>query len=146
MRVARAFLVALMSTTFLLVVSADVLAQAQRGQSRAQPSLARSKVSAPGRWATSNAPYWKVGTIDNRLTDACQRLQFNQRHHDRLFIGYTGERGKGVTGIATKEWNLRDPLGLAKPGFTYHFFNDGFSDCRVYVAKSPARGTAPRRR
>lgn len=146
MRGTRAFIAAFASAAFLLTVSADVMAQAQRGQGRAQASAARSKVSEPGRWATSNSPYWKVGTIDNRLTDACQRLQFNQRHLDRLFIGYTGEKGKGVTGIATKEWNLRDPLGLAKPGFTYHFFNDGFSDCRVYVAKSPARGTAPRRR
>lgn len=146
MRVTQTFLVALASMVFLLTASADATAQAQRGPTRGQPSLARPKVSVPDRWATSKAPYWKVGTIDNRLTSACQRLQFNQRQYDRLFIGYAGERGKGVTGIATKEWNLRDPLNLARPGFTYHFFNDGFSDCRVYAAKTPARGTAPRRR
>ncbi len=146
MRVAQTFLVAFASTVFLLTVSADAMAQAQRGPNRAQTSLARSKVPVPGRWATSSAPYWKVGKPDSRLTNACQQLQFNQRHYDRLFIGYAGERGKGVTGIATKEWNLRDPLSLARPGFTYHFFNDGFSDCRVYVAKTPARGTPPRRR
>jgi hypothetical protein len=36
--------------------------------------------------------------------------------------------------MGKKGWNLDDPLGLARDGFTYHFFNDGLSDCTVFVA------------
>jgi hypothetical protein len=120
-------------------------AQAQGGPGKKQ-AVAYSKIPVPGRWATSNAPYWQVGTVDGQLSTACQRRRFNQVQYLRLMIGYYGERGKGVTGIASKEWNLYDPLGLAKPDFTYHFFNDGFSDCRVYVAKTPKSGARRGRR
>jgi hypothetical protein len=128
----------------LLAPPAPAHAQAQGGPGKTQ-TVAYSKIPVPGRWATSNAPYWQVGTLDGQLSTACQRRRFNQVQYLRLIIGYYGERGKGVTGIATKEWNLYDPLERAKPGFTYHFFNDGYSDCRVYVAKTPKGGRSSRR-
>ncbi len=96
--------------------------------------------SSGDRYATSRSPLWRVGRIDPVLTDACRRLEFNQRRRHDLFIGYRGAEGRGTTGIAKKGWNLRDPRGLAQPGFTYHFFDDGYSDCRVYVAGPATRG------
>ena len=52
----------------------------------------------------------------------------------QLRIGFNGPVGQGTTGVAQKGWNLRDPGNLGLPGFTFHFFNDGYSNCRVYVA------------
>lgn len=87
-----------------------------------------------GRYANSRSPYWQVGKPDSQLSTACKFNRFNQVKDLRLFIGYLGDRGMGVTGVAQKGWNLRDPGGLAKAGLTYHFADDGLSTCRVYVA------------
>jgi hypothetical protein len=95
--------------------------------------------AAADRYARSNSPYWKVGRLDPALTQACRKLQFNQRNVFSPYIGFTGERGRGSTGMGKKGWNLDDPFGLAREGFTYHFFNDGLSDCTVFVA-GPAAG------
>ena len=92
-----------------------------------------------GQYGTSKQPYWNVGKIDKALTGACQRGEFRQRKLAMYSIGYIGKQGRGLTGIAKKNWNLIDPKGLAKDGFTYHFFNQGYSNCKVYVAKTPAR-------
>lgn len=98
---------------------------------------AQSKV--PGQYAVSKQPYWRVGTIDKKLSSACQRGEFRQRKYLVFSIGYNGGKGRGITGIATKEWNLLDKKGLAKTGMTYHFFNQGYSNCKVYSARSPVR-------
>ena len=90
-----------------------------------------------GQYATSLQPYWRVGNIDRVLSAACQKGQFGQRQYMRFHIGYTGPRGKTITGIATDVWNLNDPLNLRKPNQTYHFFNQGYSDCKVYVSQTP---------
>jgi hypothetical protein len=94
--------------------------------------------AAADRYARSNSPYWKVGRLDPALTLACRKLQFNQRNAYSPYIGFTGERGRGSTGMGKKGWNLDDPLGLAREGFTYHFFNDGLSDCTVFIAGQAA--------
>lgn len=96
--------------------------------------LAEPSAGAADPYARSPSPYWKVGRLDPALSQACRRLQFNQLNAFNTFIGFTGERGRGTTGVAKKAWNLNDPLGLARPGMTYHFFNDGLSDCAVFVA------------
>lgn len=88
-----------------------------------------------GRYARSERPFWQVGQLSADLTDACRRSRFNQIHDQRHHIGFTGEKGYGTVGFAKLGWNLRDPLGLARPGVTYHFFNDGHSNCEVFVAK-----------
>ncbi len=88
-----------------------------------------------GRYARSDRPFWHVGHLDANLTTACRRSQFNQIHDQRHHIGFTGEEGQGTVGFAKLGWNLRDPSGLARPGITYHFFNDGHSNCTVYIAK-----------
>jgi len=92
-----------------------------------------------GQHATSKQPYWKVGRMDKTLSSACQRGEFRQRKHTAYSVGFNGELGRGVTGIANKNWNLIDTKNLAKPGFTYHFFNQGYSNCKVFVAKTPLR-------
>lgn len=88
-----------------------------------------------GTYANSASPYWKVGNYSDRLTKACRRGQFNQVKVNTYNIHYVGPEGRSVTGIAKKGWNLFDPRGLADVGPTFHFFNDGYSDCRVYVAE-----------
>ena len=88
-----------------------------------------------GTYATSKSPYWKVGSYDDTLTRACRHGLFNQRKANNYNILFIGPDGQSVTGIAKKGWNLYDPKGLAPDGYTFHFFNDGYSDCRVYTAK-----------
>jgi len=82
-------------------------------------------------------PIANVGTLNPELSVACQHHTFNQLNVQNLLIGYAGKKGRGITGIATKTYNLRDPMGLARDDTTYHFFNDGYSDCQVYSARSP---------
>jgi hypothetical protein len=96
--------------------------------------------SSADRYATSQRPHWEVGNIDAGLSNACRRLRFNQIADHRLHISYRGEIGAGVTGVAKKGWNLRDPDGRAETGATYHFADDGLSTCRVYVVRETTRG------
>jgi hypothetical protein len=100
--------------------------------------LASSGDAAADANGRSSSPYWKVGRLDPLLTQACRKQQFNQRHAFSASIGFAGTRGRGSTGAAQKDWNLDDPSGLARAGFTYHFFNDGLSDCTVFVAGKAA--------
>ncbi len=88
-----------------------------------------------GQYATSRSPMWQVGQVNRALSDACQSGFFNQLKVQNYNIGYIGDDGRGVTGMAMKGWNLRDPRALAEGNVTYHFFNDGYSNCRVYVAR-----------
>jgi hypothetical protein len=96
--------------------------------------IVAGKSADAGRYARSERPFWHVGHFDADLTNACRRLQFNQIYDQRHHIGFTGENGYGTVGFAKLGWNLRDPLSLARPGVTYHFFNDGHSNCKVFVA------------
>ena len=86
------------------------------------------------RYAVSKSPYWAVGKYDGRLSSACQRHAFNQVRDLRIDIGFDGKQGTAVVGVAAKGFNLYDPGGLAQPDVHYHFFNDGYSNCRVYWA------------
>jgi hypothetical protein len=87
-------------------------------------------------YAWTNKPYWDVGKLDKELSLLCRRDQFNQVQKNRLKIWYTGKDniGRGNTGVAKRGWNLSDPLGKAVADRTYHFVNDGYSDCKVFVA------------
>ena len=88
-------------------------------------------------YGSSSAPYWTVGKYNAKLSTACQERRFGQKRHYRYIISFVGNRGRGVIGIASKYWNLHDPAGLAQADKTYHFFNDGFSDCSVFVSPQP---------
>ncbi len=91
------------------------------------------------QYGQSTAPFWKVGEPDPALTRLCRRGRFNQLANNSYYIGYYGgaNPGRGYTGIAKRGYNLRDPEGRAVAGFTYHFFNDGYSNCKVYAAPDP---------
>ncbi|WP_413203828.1 hypothetical protein [Rhodospirillum sp. A1_3_36] len=89
------------------------------------------------QYGASTAPYWKVGTLMPELSKLCRKGQFNQVFKDGLYIGYGGKGNPGgvtVSGIAKRGFNLYDPLGKANPVNTYHFKNDGYSNCTVYQA------------
>ncbi len=87
------------------------------------------------KYLNTRQPIGNVGTLDPELSVACQHYTFNQLKVQNLTIGYTGKQGRGITGIATKTYNLRDPRGMARDDMTYHFYNDGYSDCLVYSAR-----------
>jgi hypothetical protein len=103
----------------------------------AASEAARKRVD--GQYATSTQPYWRVGQLNRQLSIACQRGEFGQSRVLRMTIGYIGQSGRAITGIATSSWNLYDPKRLAEPRKTFHFFNQGFSNCKVYVADQPRR-------
>ena len=89
------------------------------------------------QYATSQQAYWRVGQLDPVLSKACRKGEFGQRKLKLLTIGFIGVRGRAQTGIAKTGWNLVDPNRLAQPKTTYHFFNQGFSNCMVYKARNP---------
>ena len=89
------------------------------------------------QYATSKQPYWQVGQLDPLLSKACRKGDFCQRKLKLLTIGFIGGKGRAQTGIAKTGWNLADPNGLAQPKMTYHFFNQGYSNCKVYKARNP---------
>jgi hypothetical protein len=98
-----------------------------------------AKERVKGQYATSKQPYWNVGTLNKQLSNACQLGEFRQRKYLVFSIGFDGGRGRGITGIAQQNWNLIDKKGLAKPNLTYHFFNQGYSNCKVFVSRTPKR-------
>tara|TARA_B100001094_G_C17963727_1_gene686761 strand:+ start:198 stop:575 length:378 start_codon:yes stop_codon:yes gene_type:complete len=97
--------------------------------------LTENAFAGSTKYKNTKQPYWGVGQYNSALSDACRRHEFNQKKVQNLNIGYSGKRGMGVTGIATQAWNLHDPRGLAEVNITYHFFNDRYSNCKVYVAR-----------
>lgn len=88
----------------------------------------------PRRYATSTAPYWSVGNLDQELSRLCKQGKFNQKRIGEMYIAFIGDEGKGVTGVAKVGYNLFDPMRKADPAKTYHFFSDATTNCRVYVA------------
>lgn len=101
----------------------------------AQEALAQSRVK--GEYANTRLPISRVGDYNGKLSRLCRKGLFKQRKILRLSIGYIGPDGKGITGIAQRGWNLYDPTGVAENERTYHFYNQGYSNCRVYVAVTP---------
>ncbi len=99
-------------------------------------ALLPARPSPAGEYTQSERPYWEVGTLNVSLSGACRRSRFNQIEPFRTTIGFRGPQGMAIVGIAKVGYNLYDPDGLAQPGFTYHFFNDGMSNCRVFIAGS----------
>ena len=97
------------------------------------------KAVEAAKYASSKSPFYAVGQLDKKLSRACQKGNFGQIKSHAYGIAFIGPKGRALTGIATSQWNLFDPLGLSQPKMTYHFYHQGFSDCRVYVAKQPPR-------
>lgn len=85
-------------------------------------------------WATTASGASLVGSLSAKLSKACRNQAFNQLREYQLIIQFKGSKDNGISGIATTNWNLYDPGGLAAPRMTFHFFNDGYSNCKVYVS------------
>lgn len=98
------------------------------------------------KYATSESPYWRVGRLSAPLSRACQKGLFGQIRRHLYNIGFIGPEGKTLTGIANTDWNLYDPLNMAEPQHTYHFYNQGYSNCKVYAWPTPDNPNAPNRR
>ncbi len=110
----------------------------------ASPAAAFDKTQ---RYGVAKAPFQDVGTMSKELSSLCRRNMFNQRKKVNLYIGYVGEKNSGrhtMTGIAKQNWNLYDPTGMSEPDVTYHFFNDGYSNCQVFVAREGDPKNPPR--
>jgi hypothetical protein len=90
-----------------------------------------------GEYAQSKSRVSKVGHLNPKLSRLCRQGQFKQRKVLRLSIGFIGDNGQGITGVAKPGWNLYDPTGVGDPKYTYHFQNQGYSNCRVYEALTP---------
>lgn len=87
----------------------------------------------PRQYGYSNDPFYKIGNINPELSKLCRLGSFNQRRIGEYFTAFGGE-SRNIVGIAKKNYNLFDPTAKADPSKTYHFYNDGTSQCRVYVA------------
>jgi hypothetical protein len=96
--------------------------------------MGHAEAAKQNRYATSKSSYKAVGDLNRELTSACRKGVFNETKSLSLTIGFLGDKGYGVTGIAMKGFNLYDPLKKAQPGVTYHFLNSGYSNCQVYTA------------
>ncbi len=101
------------------------------------PDSADAAQRVKGEYANSKSPIYRVGKVNPELSKLCRQGLFKQRRLLRLSIGYIGKEGKGITGVAKQGWNLYDPRKAAQPKMTYHFFNQGYSNCRVYEADTP---------
>lgn len=109
--------------------------------------IGHAEAATQTRYATSKSPYKSVGDLNRELSAACRKGLFNETKSLSLTIGYLGENGYGITGVAMKGWNLYDPAKKAQPGVTYHFLNSGYSNCQVFTAvpKGGARRPGARR-
>jgi hypothetical protein len=106
--------------------------------------MGHAEAAKQNRYATSKSSYKAVGDLNRELTSACRKGVFNETKSLSLTIGFLGDKGYGLTGIAMKGFNLYDPLKKAQPGVTYHFLNSGYSNCQVYTATP--KGTRPGQR
>lgn len=81
-------------------------------------------------------PYWRVGTIDRKLSRACSLGEFNQRTPYRFSGHFAGPKGAALAGGAKGSGlNLWDPKRQADATRDYWFYRDRTSACIVFWAK-----------
>ncbi len=90
------------------------------------------------RWvvlAVRNKPYWKAGTLDPVLTNACRRGEFATATFNRMVVRFTDPSGAGALQVVvpTHRHLLFDQRNLAKPNETYFFFSSAQPDCQVWI-------------
>jgi hypothetical protein len=100
---------------------------------------------------TRKKPYWKAGTFDPALSNACALGDFVTAEFNRMVAKFTDPTGTAVLQVVvpTHRHLLYDKRKLAKPGQTYFFLNNNLPTCKVWIegkvqprVLDPARGTS----
>ncbi len=87
------------------------------------------------QYGISKEPLWKVGTRDTALSLACRQGRFNEARINYYYMTFTNAEFGGTTGIAKVGFNLIDKDNKGRPNETYFFYQDGTSECGVFIAK-----------
>lgn len=87
------------------------------------------------QYGISDQPLYKVGTHNSPLSLLCRQGKFNEVRINYYYMTFTNPEWGGAVGIAKKNFNLYDPEQKAIPTETYFFYQDGTSECAVYLAK-----------
>lgn len=88
----------------------------------------------------TDLPYWEVGVIDKKLSALCSTGRFNQAETNRLTVGFNGEVGAAVLGVARGDgWNLYDPTRAGRKDDTYFFHRDRTGQCTVFFWNAQER-------
>jgi len=95
---------------------------------------ARAYDSHAYRYGISNEPLYKVGTRSSPLSLLCRQGQFNEVRINFYYMTFTNPQWGGTVGIAKVGFNLYDPGNKGNPNESYFFYEDGTSDCAVYLA------------
>ncbi len=88
----------------------------------------------------TDLPFWEIGTVDKKLSTLCSTARFNQVDTNRVTVGFNGQLGGGVLGVALGDgYNLYDPTRAARPGDTYFFHRDRTGQCTVFFWNADER-------
>lgn len=88
----------------------------------------------------SDLPFWEIGLVDKKLSNLCSTARFNQVDTNRVTLGFNGQVGAGVLGVALGDgFNLYDPSRAARPGDTYFFHRDRTGQCTVFFWNAEER-------
>lgn len=87
--------------------------------------------------AVRKTPYWKAGTRDAVLTDACRLGDFASVPLNRMVVQFTAPEGPAALQVVlpTHRHLLIDRRRLAQPSEVYFFHDAGLPDCEVWVDK-----------
>ncbi|MSP88834.1 MAG: hypothetical protein EXQ92_08495 [Alphaproteobacteria bacterium] len=88
----------------------------------------------------TDMPFWEIGTVDKKLSNLCSTARFNQVDTNRVTVGFNGQVGAGVLGVARGDgYNLFDPTRAARPDDTYFFHRDRTGQCTVFFWNAEER-------
>lgn len=85
---------------------------------------------------TRDLPFWKAGTADPLLTNACRLGDFVSAPFNRMVVRFTAAEGPAALLVVLPSHRhlLYDRRKLASPGQTYYFRDAGWPSCEVWVA------------
>jgi hypothetical protein len=90
------------------------------------------------RWvvvAVRDKPYWKAGTLDPVLSNACSQGDFITGPANSMVVRFTAEEGPAMLQVVvpTHRHLLFDRRKLAKPNESYLFKDNGWPSCQVWI-------------
>ncbi|OIR09135.1 hypothetical protein GALL_87420 [mine drainage metagenome] len=98
--------------------------------------------------AVRKTPYWKAGTYDPVLSNACALGYFETAAFNRLVVQFTAPGGGAALQVVPPAYRhlLYDARHLARPDETYFFKNSNEANCAVWIeGKVPPRSLQPGR-